>query len=419
MVDAPGSPNEQSCKHDLRGDGRIILYKRPGLKNPKWQVRLRVPGATKYKYLSTKTTKFSAAEHFANEQYDELRQHVKNGGTVNPKTFSQVFAEWENWVNLTSTMKRGVPSGTVDRVRTYALRYFGSMKVDHIKPEDFQKYWLWRKENFSRVQPTNNTLGRERTAILGLFKFAENHGYIKTIPVSSSPKGAHQRRPSFTELEWTAITNKIDSWEKDGARKSIARDRFLAKHYFLFLAYTGVRVGEARVLAWGDFRQVQKEGQKLIAMSIRGKTGQRDVVAADEIRGIFQKIYELQCSDLEKLYPLDPNKWNPKRERLIFCHPNGQPIQTFKKSFYSLLKFADVPVERHGRPRTIYSLRHLFATDRLAAGINPYTVAKNMGTSVPMLERFYGHVMTIDAAYEIIQKRSSSSKSNIIDIFET
>jgi len=31
---------------DVRGDGRVILYKRPGLKNPKWQARIRVPNAT-------------------------------------------------------------------------------------------------------------------------------------------------------------------------------------------------------------------------------------------------------------------------------------------------------------------------------------------------------------------------------------
>ena len=32
-------------RHDVRGDGRIILYKREGLKNPKWQARIRVPNA--------------------------------------------------------------------------------------------------------------------------------------------------------------------------------------------------------------------------------------------------------------------------------------------------------------------------------------------------------------------------------------
>ena len=40
---------------DVRGDGRIGLYKREGLKNPKWQVRVRVPNSSGYKIVSSKT----------------------------------------------------------------------------------------------------------------------------------------------------------------------------------------------------------------------------------------------------------------------------------------------------------------------------------------------------------------------------
>lgn len=50
---------------DLRGDGRIILYKREGLKNPKWQARIRVPGASGYKTITTKTAILRDAERFA------------------------------------------------------------------------------------------------------------------------------------------------------------------------------------------------------------------------------------------------------------------------------------------------------------------------------------------------------------------
>ena len=37
---------------DLRGDGRIILYKRAGLKDPVWQARIRVPNSTGYKRVA-------------------------------------------------------------------------------------------------------------------------------------------------------------------------------------------------------------------------------------------------------------------------------------------------------------------------------------------------------------------------------
>ena len=46
---------EKEERVDVRGDGRIILYKREGLKKPKWQARIRVPNATGYKVVTTKT----------------------------------------------------------------------------------------------------------------------------------------------------------------------------------------------------------------------------------------------------------------------------------------------------------------------------------------------------------------------------
>lgn len=404
---------------DLRNDGRIILYKRSGLKNPKWQVRLRIPGANHYKIVSTKSSKFSVAENFATNLYDELYHHVKRGGSIRSKTFSQIFTDWEISVNLMRpSHKEGSASGTVDRVRTYALKYFGAMKIDDITAADFQNFWLWRKVNFSRIRPSNNTLGRERTAILGLFKYAVSHGHIIKIPESNSPKGSLERRPSFTEQEWSAIVASMENWEADGAQKSISRDRYVAKRYFQFLAYTGVRVGEARVLSWGDLRPLMRDNGDLVVATVRGKTGHRDVVAPKEIGKIFNQMYKLHRAELEKLHPTEPKKWKPNRDRLFFCHPNGSPIQTFKRSFYSLLEFADVPIKRHGKPRTIYSLRHVYATDRLYASVSPYTLAKTMGTSVQMLERFYGHIITILAADEITQKRSKSNSSNITDLFE-
>jgi hypothetical protein len=40
---------------DLRGDGRVILYKRLGLKDPLWQARVRVPNSNGYKRITTNT----------------------------------------------------------------------------------------------------------------------------------------------------------------------------------------------------------------------------------------------------------------------------------------------------------------------------------------------------------------------------
>ena len=413
----PPNPPSLEDRIDVRGDGRIILYKRAGLKNPKWQARLRIPGSKEYKIISTRLARQSAAEAFANNLYDDLYLHVKGGGSVRSKTFAQVFHEWEASVDLMDQRRsRASTSGTVERVRRYAVPYFGAKKIDEIKSTDFQLFWHWRKENYSKVCPSNNTLGRERTAILGVFKFAERFGYISKIPDSSAPKAKPERRPTFTRQEWTVITNKMDDWEKEGENKSISRDRYLAKRYFQVLVSSGIRVGELRKLCWKDFWEAETDFGIQVGADVRGKTGSRDVVWQKGAGKIFSELLYLAKSDFEKLNPDSHKEWKLDRNRLVFCHPDGKPVQTFKRSFYSLLDFADVPVFRNGKARTIYSLRHYYATDRLYEEVSPYLLAVQMGTSVEMLEKFYGQTMTRLAATQITKTRKPTK--DITDRFQ-
>ena len=41
---------------DLRGDGRVVLYKRADHQNPKWTVRLKIPETDGFVVKSSKTT---------------------------------------------------------------------------------------------------------------------------------------------------------------------------------------------------------------------------------------------------------------------------------------------------------------------------------------------------------------------------
>ncbi len=53
-------------------------------------------------------------------------------------------------------------------------------------------------------------------------------------------------------------------------------------------------------------------------------------------------------------------------DTFIFCGRDGIPIGSFKKSFATLLKDAGVEFDTFGNKRTLYSLRHTYATFRLA-----------------------------------------------------
>ena len=45
-------------------------------------------------------------------------------------------------------------------------------------------------------------------------------------------------------------------------------------------------------------------------------------------------------------------------------------------------------------PPVLYVLRHTFASNALAAGVGTFELARYMGTSVEMIERTYGHLVT-------------------------
>jgi integrase len=383
-------------KIDVKGDGRVILYKRHGLKDPKWQARIRVPNSTGYKVVSTKTADQREAERFALGLYEDLYIHVKQGGSVKSKTFRQVFEEWsESSKTMASTRQGGSWEATVDRVKTYALTYFDKMRVDAIKPSDFTDFWHWRKTHYNKKVPSNATLKRERACLLPLFKFAMSKGYITKLPEIDPPKAKLTRRPTFTPEEWKAIYTKARHWVNEGKQKATYRDRFVAWQVFLILANTGMRVGELRGLRWSDLRTVPSEDGNRLIGNVRGKTGAREVVFQGGADTYVKRLYDLRRDELED---------SPERDGLVICHKDGSAIVSFKTGFRALLTYAKVPEVRDGMSRTIYSLRHFYATQRLSHEASPFLLAKQMGTSVEMLEKFYGHTVTSALAAQVTKR---------------
>jgi integrase len=54
-----------------------------------------------------------------------------------------------------------------------------------------------------------------------------------------------------------------------------------------------------------------------------------------------------------------------------------------------------------GKNRTLYSLRHTYATFALAEGVDIHTLARQMGTSTLMIERHYSKLTPMMAAEKL------------------
>ena len=170
-------------------------------------------------------------------------------------------------------------------------------------------------------------------------------------------------------------------------------------NYVLILASTGIRVGDARTLKWSDIDTfVGDDEQENIILRVEGKAGIREVVSrTPEVRSYLQRIHALRSKERDDEKP-------PLNEP-IFAHQDGTPVHSFNKGFNAHIHEAGVGFDTRGQRRVIYSLRHTYATFRLQEGVNHYVLARNMSTSVKMLETFYGHTSNRAMAFELTKTR--------------
>ena len=62
-----------------------------------------------------------------------------------------------------------------------------------------------------------------------------------------------------------------------------------------------------------------------------------------------------------------------------------------------------------GKARTLYSLRHFYAIQRLKQGVDIYRLAENMGTGVTQIRNHYGRHVSGDAFIQELTKYRSKS----------
>ena len=83
-----------------------------------------------------------------------------------------------------------------------------------------------------------------------------------------------------------------------------------------------------------------------------------------------------------------------------------------RELFNTILEEEGLRLDREGRPRTAYSLRHAYTCLRLLEGADIYPIAKNCRTSVEIIEKYYAaHIKTrLDAAAINVMRPHTKAK---------
>lgn len=372
-------------------DGDILLYKRA--KSAAWQAKFKI--GRRWVRVTTQQMELVRAKATAKDLLVEYKFKEKHELPVISKRFTDVaryvIADMRSALNGGGGKK--VFEDYITALDRYLIPYFGKKHVGNISYEDIRAFDMWRKAEMGR-DPKASTINTHNSALNRVFTEAVARGYMSKNQVPSLlNKGRDaERRPDFTHDEYRSLTANFPYWIAE-SRKGKSHDmRMLLRDYVLILANTGMRSGtETDNLLWQHVHVFQEKGQEYLEMSVSGKTGRRDIICRANTVNYLKRIHE-RCHDINSMTFEELLK--AKIDKPVFRLPDGTASMNLRQTFKAYLtSIGLLKCPRTGIDRTLYSLRHMYATFALINdGMEIHTLAKQMGTSITMIERHYSHL---------------------------
>ena len=149
-------------------------------------------------------------------------------------------------------------------------------------------------------------------------------------------------------------------------------------------------------MCWQHIEWYREKQQRYLRIWVSGKTGGRWLIAKHRAAEALERLAERGLGmSLEAAIQAQ----SPKR---VFTLDDGSQPYALAGTFMRLLAAAGLGKDMStGQQRTLYSLRHTYATMELLAGTDIHTLARQMGTSVLMLERHYSKLTATMAAGQL------------------
>lgn len=383
----PPNTKQDSPKTISLLKGELTLFKRPNSRQ--WQCRFKLPNG-QWHTASTGTEDVSLAKTQAISIYETVKVKIGTGLAVTTKTFKQVaFDEIANMAQATDnkTGKRTYRDYTF-AINKYLIPFFGRYEISQITNELLGDFESWRIAEMGRI-PMASTKRNHASAYIRVINLARDRGYIavnKAVPLLDSKGKKSQPRPAFSAEEIRELLSYTETWQKSSYTDRTALMRTLCSYYIEFLVNTGVRHGtEALPLRWKHLQWHWIGNKKYLRIWVSGKTGPRYLIAKTAVVKVLEQVMKWQKLPYSGLNAIIEAKF----DALIFRLPTGEQISNMENIFRNLMVRSNMRVDGGGQNRTLYSLRHTYATFALARGVDIHTLARQMGTSVGMIERHY------------------------------
>jgi integrase len=382
--------------HELKTG--LTIFRRADVKHRNWYCRIKLPKEDRYKTIALKTSDLNEARDKAFDQDAEVRFRIKHEIPVFDKTFSEVAEEFSKF------QKERSEAGEItfhrwrvmaSHIKTQLNPYVGTVQITQLGEDRWKAFPAWRQKTGkgrSGGRVSDGTIRDEMATFRSIMNFAAGKSYIRDSQVFEGrlPLGK-TRREEFTPPEYRKLHSFARSWIKQARNDLGTWYRTMAYNFILIMTNTGMRPSEARNLRWRDVgTQTDRQGRQFVRLDVRGKGKFRTLVAASNVATYLDRI-----RDISK---------HTAPDDFVFVTDQGQMARTLYYSLVErLLIESGLQNSSSGSRRSTYCFRHTYATFRLTEGVDVYFLAKQMGTSVKMIEDHYGHVTPVKNADRILQ----------------
>ena len=269
------------------------------------------------------------------------------------------------------------------------VREFGDKDVRKLRTVDYQSFIDRLSAKRPDITPsTKNTL---MAAFRNVLKVARDEAVIDVVPATPRTRQKDNPRPFFRfhpliSKEEDVYKKMLDTAQEMATTQLEVRGATVTEELYdliLFLTHSFVRPTTTELYALKHNDVTIADNPKRLILTVRnGKTGYRSANTMEAAVSVYKRIQER--------YP------DAGGEDYLFLphYENRTTASKFiSRQFNSLLKRADIERDIFtGKKHTLYSLRHTAICMRITLSggkVNIYNLAKNAGTSVDQIERFY------------------------------
>ncbi|MGF7171430.1 hypothetical protein FHS91_003128 [Sphingobium xanthum] len=266
--------------------------------------------------------------------------------------------------------------------KTGFATYFGRADVNSITPDRIDDFLAFKKANSPKGQLAATTIKRNLVLLNVVLKFAHHARLLTHVPAMPKVKTKDNPRAWFSHEEYRRLhlaARGRGRAAKKAGKLAEAVGWFELSDFIIFMVASFLRPGEWPALKHKHVKIVEGENAHLQLAITQSKTLKRISVTMGPAVSAYKRIAERNGKNPEAyLFKAEYANRQTARERMA-------------DAFEGLVSELGLKVDVFGNKRSTYSLRHTALMLRFTKGaeVNVLALAKNAGTSVDQLERFY------------------------------